>query len=79
MYQPPFLLQRRKSLRPGDVTTSHFNLAFAKRNLVLRYKFEFRLTSFFESGSREGVIFHGVEVGLFMTHFPEHSSTFHGL
>ena len=44
------------------VTTSHFYLAFAKHNLVVRYKFAFRLKSFLESGSREeGVIFHGNE------------------
>ena len=56
---------------------SHFYLAFAKRNLVVRYKFAFRLKSFLESGSREeGVIFHGIGVGFFMTHFPEYSNAF---
>ena len=36
-------------------------------------------SSFFESGSREGVIFHGIGVCFFMTRFPEYSNGFCGL
>ena len=61
----------------GYVTTSHFNLAFAERDLVLCYKFAFRLTSFLENGSREeGMIFYEIGVNSFMTHFPEYSNAF---
>ena len=75
-----FLTFIQYSLFESTVTTSHFNLFFAKRNLVLRYKFAFRLTSFSESGSREeGVIFHGIGVGSFMIHLPEYSNAFCGL
>ena len=61
-------------------TTSHFNLAFAKRNLVSLYKFAFCLTSFFESGSRvEGVLFYGIGVGFCIIRFPEYCNAFCGL
>ena len=62
---------------PNFCEKTKLPIQLAKRNLVLRYKFAFRLSSFLESGSREeGVIFHGIGVGFFMTHFPEYSNAF---